>query len=117
MKNLFVQFKSGKTLEIEDIYDYVESQDFYIVVRKGDKKESHITIFHDVVEYMIVTDDESKEDDLYEKRITKFDDETVMKGDDSRPHCDRNICLQNEYNGMGCKECIINKETSDGKRD
>ena len=56
MKNLFVQFKSGNTLTAEDICDYVESQDFDVVVSRGDKKESHITIFHDAVEYMCVTD-------------------------------------------------------------
>ena len=24
-------------------------------------------------------------------------------------YCDRNICMQNEYNGIGCKECEITK--------
>lgn len=26
-----------------------------------------------------------------------------------KPMCDRNICLSNEYNGIGCDECIVNK--------
>ena len=25
-----------------------------------------------------------------------------------KPMCDRNICLSNEYNGIGCDECIVN---------
>ncbi len=24
--------------------------------------------------------------------------------------CDRNLCLQNEYNGIGCDECVVYKE-------
>lgn len=24
-------------------------------------------------------------------------------------YCDRNICLQNEYNNIGCENCIVNK--------
>lgn len=27
-----------------------------------------------------------------------------------KPMCDRNICLSNEYNGIGCDECVVNKE-------
>ena len=23
-------------------------------------------------------------------------------------YCDRNLCTQNEYNGIGCDECIVN---------
>lgn len=56
MKEIFIQFKSGRTLEIKDVCDYVESQDFDVVVSRGDKKEAHITIFHDAVEYMSVFD-------------------------------------------------------------
>ncbi len=26
-----------------------------------------------------------------------------------KPMCDRNICLSNEYNGIGCEECVVNK--------
>ena len=26
-----------------------------------------------------------------------------------KPMCDRNICISNEYNGIGCDECIVNK--------
>lgn len=25
-------------------------------------------------------------------------------------YCDRNLCTQNEYNGISCDECIVNKE-------
>ena len=27
--------------------------------------------------------------------------------------CDRNICVSNEYNGIGCDECVVNKEKKD----
>lgn len=27
-----------------------------------------------------------------------------------KPVCDRNICVSNEYNGIGCDECVVNKE-------
>lgn len=27
--------------------------------------------------------------------------------------CDRNICISNEYNGIGCDECIVNKAESE----
>ena len=26
-----------------------------------------------------------------------------------KPLCDRNICISNEYNDIGCDECIVNK--------
>ena len=26
-----------------------------------------------------------------------------------KPMCDRNICISNEYNGIGCDECVVNK--------
>ena len=26
-----------------------------------------------------------------------------------KPMCDRNICVSNEYNGIGCDECVVNK--------
>ena len=32
-----------------------------------------------------------------------------------KPMCDRNICLNNEYNGIGCEECIVNKAESGDK--
>lgn len=28
-------------------------------------------------------------------------------------YCDRNICLKNEYNGMGCEECEVTKSQTD----
>lgn len=62
MKEMFVQFKSGRTLTVKDICDYVESQDFDVVSR-CDKKEAHVTIFHDAVEYMTVTDDDISDPD------------------------------------------------------
>ncbi len=43
-----------------------------------------------------------------------------LKGDDVKPifvdvaesdpkYCDRNICTRNEYNGISCDECVVNK--------
>ena len=62
MKEMFVQFKSGRTLEVKDICDYVESQDFDVVVSKG-IKETHLTIFHDAVEFMTVMDNDISDPD------------------------------------------------------
>lgn len=30
-------------------------------------------------------------------------------------YCDRNICVKNEYNGIGCEDCEVTK-SQDGKR-
>ena len=30
--------------------------------------------------------------------------------EDDKIYCDRNLCTQNDYNGIGCDECIVNKE-------
>ena len=86
MKNLFVQFKSGRTLEVIDICDYVESQDFDVVVSRGDKEEAHVTIFHDAVEYMMVNDQEDvvkEPDDFYMTEIDKFDKRPIVKGENN----------------------------------
>ena len=34
-----------------------------------------------------------------------------------KPMCDRNICLNNEYNGIGCDECIVNKAEQEPMRE
>ena len=26
-----------------------------------------------------------------------------------KPTCDRNICLKNEYNNIGCEDCVVTK--------
>ena len=86
MENLFVQFKSGRTLEVKDICDYVESQDFDVVVSRGDKEEAHVTIFHDAVEYMMVNDQEDvvkEPDDFYMTEIDKFDKRPIVKGENN----------------------------------
>lgn len=31
-------------------------------------------------------------------------------------YCDRDICLLNDYNGIGCEECIVNKNEEDSKK-
>lgn len=53
MKEAEIQFISGHKIIVKDIIDYVESQDFDVIVTKD---EEHITVFRNSVEYMIVRD-------------------------------------------------------------
>lgn len=53
MKEAEIQFTSGRKIIVKDIIDYVESQDFDVIVTKD---EEHITVFRNSVEYMIVRD-------------------------------------------------------------
>ena len=40
--------------------------------------------------------------------------ENKIKADKKREvSCDRNICVSNEYNGIGCDECVVNKENEE----
>lgn len=32
-----------------------------------------------------------------------------LKEELQEKYCDRNICIQNEYNGIGCDECEVTK--------
>ncbi len=34
----------------------------------------------------------------------------MVEPQESEKYCDRNICVSNEYNGIGCDECEITKE-------
>lgn len=36
---------------------------------------------------------------------------------DEPKYCDRNICLQNEYKGIGCKDCEVTKSHKENKND
>ena len=38
--------------------------------------------------------------------LTELKDE--LKGE-NKLTCDRNICLQNEYNNIGCEDCVVTK--------
>ena len=53
MKEAEIQFTSGRKIIVKDIIDYIESQDFDVLVTKD---EEHITVFRNSVEYMIVKD-------------------------------------------------------------
>lgn len=53
MKEAEIQFTSGRKIIVKDIIDYIESQDFDVIVTKD---EEHITVFRNSVEYMIVRD-------------------------------------------------------------
>ena len=33
-----------------------------------------------------------------------------IDGEKDKIYCDRNLCISNEYNNIGCGECIVNKE-------
>ncbi len=57
MKECILQFESGRKLIIKDIIDYVESQDFDVIITKD---EVRTTIYKNKVEYMIVKDQEEE---------------------------------------------------------
>lgn len=59
MKEAEIQFASERKIIVKDIIDYVESQDFDVIVTKD---EEHITVFRNSVEYMIVKDTEDISD-------------------------------------------------------
>ena len=64
MKEAEIQFTSGRKIIVKDIIDYVEAQDFDVMVTKD---EEHVTIFRNSVEYMIVKDVEEDNKDILEK--------------------------------------------------
>ena len=41
--------------------------------------------------------------------VYKLLKEALSQEPTEKPMCDRNICISNEYNGIGCDECIVNK--------
>lgn len=46
----------------------------------------------------------------YENMLWEVQEEclhpTIIKAESEKQCCDRNVCIQNEYNGIGCDECI-----------
>ena len=53
MKKVTVQFVSGRKIIVDNIIDYVESEEFYVIVTS---LEEHITLFKNQMEYMVVKD-------------------------------------------------------------
>jgi len=53
MKEVTVQFASGRKIIVNNVIDYVESEDFDVIVTN---EEEHITLFRNQMEYMIVKD-------------------------------------------------------------
>lgn len=53
MKEVTVQFTSGRKIIVNNVIDYVESEDFDVIVTND---EEHITLFRNQMEYMIVKD-------------------------------------------------------------
>ena len=53
MKEVTVQFASGRKIIVNNVVDYVESEDFDVIVTS---KEEHITLFRNQMEYMVVKD-------------------------------------------------------------
>lgn len=49
--------------------------------------------------------------DMGEPNFTAFEMaiQALSQEPTEKPMCDRNICISNEYNGIGCDECIVNK--------
>jgi len=53
MKEVTVQFVSGRKIIAKNIIDYVESEKFDVIITD---EEEHITLFKNQIEYMIVRD-------------------------------------------------------------
>lgn len=53
MKEVTVQFVSGRKIVASNVVDYVESEEFDIIITS---EEEHITLFKNQMEYMIVKD-------------------------------------------------------------
>lgn len=53
MKEVTIQFASGRKIVVNNVVDYVESEDFDVIVTND---EEHITLFRNQMEYMIVKD-------------------------------------------------------------
>ena len=58
MKEVTVQFVSGRKIIAKNIIDYVESEEFDVIITD---EEEHITLFKSQIEYMIVKDIETEE--------------------------------------------------------
>lgn len=58
MKEVTVQFISGHKIIVGNVIDYVESEEFDVIVTD---MEEHITLFKNQIEYMIVKDIETEE--------------------------------------------------------
>ena len=50
--------------------------------------------------------------DDVEDIIDKYNAESEGKKEGLK-YCDRNICVSNEYSGIGCDECMVNAESED----
>ena len=90
MKEAEIQFISGRKIIVKDIIDYVESQDFDVMVTKD---EEHITVFRNSVEYMIVKDIEFKKESL-----------SLDKG------CSNCAYKEREFTESPCNECYCSKK-------
>lgn len=69
MKEVTVQFASGRKIVVNNVVDYVESEEFDIIVTND---EIHITLFRNQMEYMIVKD-------LEEEPLLATPDTNIMK--------------------------------------
>lgn len=58
MKEVTVQFISGHRITVNNVIDYVESEEFDVIVTD---MEEHVTLFKNQIEYMIVKDIETEE--------------------------------------------------------
>ena len=51
------------------------------------------------------------------KRIMEqIERQNPVEDKENKAYCDRDICLQNEYNGIDCEECIVNRETNNDRK-
>lgn len=76
MKEVTVQFISGRKIVVVNVIDYVVSEDSDVIITNNDE---HITLFTNQIEYMIVKDLE--EEPLLATSDTIFLDRFKTKGD------------------------------------
>ena len=69
MKQVSVQFASGRKIVVDNVIDYVESEEFDVIVTN---REEHVTLFRSQMEYMIVKD-------LEEEPLLATPDTNIMK--------------------------------------
>lgn len=71
------------------------------------REERHIAVLNRMLESMDVYD--SIQPTTERKKAIKAAIQALSQEPTEKPMCDRNICISNEYNGIGCDECVVNK--------
>ena len=79
----------------EEIYQKIKETNMFISDRRSGRRLDYI-LFNAVNTGIPLSD--------YQKMIR-----TLTVNLQEPKYCDRNICIKNEYNGIGCDECEVTK--------